>query len=381
MKVSLIGPVYPYRGGISHFTSMMCKSLIDHQHSVLLISFTRQYPAWLYPGKTDRDPSPDAFNLETEYLLDPLNIRSWNRTFQRVMYFQPDIVMLPWWTTFWAPAYAFLAYKFRQVGIPISFLIHNVLPHEQKPWDRVLAKIALNQGDRFIVQTEHEASRLKDLIPGANMVICSHPVYSMFSGTKLTKIDAKNRLGISPDQKVLLFFGIVRPYKGLDTLIHALAYLHVKGVKPYLIVAGEFWQDKSSLLNLIEDANITEQILIEDQYIVDQEIPKYFSAADIFVAPYRKGTQSGAVKLALGFRLPVVLSQTIADAAILELENYPVYITPPDDPIELANSLEIALQDLEDGSQGPSMLEDDGWQELVKVIEDMVIEFDYPDDQ
>ena len=381
MKVSLIGPVYPYRGGISHFTSMLCKSLIDHQHSVLLISFTRQYPSWLYPGKTDLDPSPNSFNLETEYLLDPMDIRTWNRTFQRVMNFQPDVVILPWWTTFWAPAYTFLSHKFRRVGIPISFLIHNVLPHEQKPWDRVLAKTALSQGAGFIVQTEHEANRLKDLIPGANMVICSHPVYSMFSDTQLTKIDAKNLLGISPDQKVLLFFGIVRPYKGLDTLINALAHLHAKGVKPYMIVAGEFWQDKSSLLNLIEDANIAKQILIEDQYVVDQEIPKYFSAADIFVAPYRKGTQSGAVKLALGFRLPVVLSQTIADAAILELKNYPVYITPANDPIELANSLEIALQDLEDGSKVPSRLEDDGWDELVKVIEDMVIEFDHPDDQ
>lgn len=381
MKVSLIGPVYPYRGGISHFTSMLCKSLIDHQHSVSLISFTRQYPSWLYPGKTDRDPSQDLFKLETEYLLDPIDIRTWNRTFQRVMDFQPDIVILPWWTTFWAPADAYLSHKFRRNGIPITFLIHNVLPHEQKPWDRILAKTALIQANNFIVQTEHEANRLKELIPGANYAICSHPLYSMFSDTKLTKIDAKNLLGIPPTQKALLFFGIVRPYKGLDTLIQALVHLHTKDIMPFLIIAGEFWQDKSSLWNLIDDANIAEQILIDDQYIVDQDIPKYFSAADIFVAPYRKGTQSGAVKLALGFHLPVVLSQTIADAAILEMDNYPVYITPPDDPAELANALEIALQDLEDSSRVSSRLEDDGWGELVKVIEDMVIEFDHPDDQ
>ena len=114
---------------------------------------------------------------------------------------------------------------------------------------------------------------------------------------------------------------------------------------------------------------------------MDQDIPKYFSAADIFVAPYRKGTQSGAVKLALGFRLPVVLSEAIVDAAILELDNYPVYITPPNDPIELASSLEIALRELENSSRVPSRLEDDGWHELVEVIENTVIESDFPNER
>jgi glycosyltransferase involved in cell wall biosynthesis len=260
-------------------------------------------------------------------------------------------------------------------------LIHNVLPHEQKPWDRLLAKTALSQGDIFIVQTEQEANRLQDLVPGANQTICSHPVYNMFSAAGFPKTDAKNQLGISPDKKVLLFFGIVRPYKGLETLIHALALLHPRGIKPTLIVAGEFWQDKSSLLNLIEKVNIMEQVLIEDRYILDQEIPTYFSAADIFVAPYRKGTQSGAVKLALGFNLPVVLSQTIADPAILNLENYPVYIMPPDDPIELANPLEIALRDLKEKTGVSPGSKDSGWDELVSVIEDSVLEFDHPDEQ
>jgi glycosyltransferase involved in cell wall biosynthesis len=358
---------------------MLCKSLIDQQHSVLLVSFSKQYPSFLYPGKTDRDPSPDYFKLVAEYLLDPMNFRSWERTLQRVINFQPDTVILPWWTTFWAPSYTYLAYRLRRTGIHIMYLVHNVLPHEQKPWDRSLAKIALQKGDSFIVQTEAEAKRLHDLVPGANLTICPHPGYKMFSETDLEKSDAKHQLGISPEKKILLFFGIVREYKGLDTLILALAHLHSKGIKPCLIVAGEFWQDKSSLLNLVEQAKISRQVIFEDRYISDQEVPVYFSAADIFVAPYRKGTQSGAAKLALGFNLPVVHSETIADSAIMNLENYPVYISPPNDPIELAKSLENALHNLTEDTSKPREIKDNGWHEMVRVIENTLVESESPD--
>ena len=381
MKFVMIGPIYPYRGGIAHYTSQLSRALIENGHETHIFSFRRQYPGWLYPGKSDKEPSQPQLQLEAKYTLDPIYPWTWLNTSEAIEKLNPDAVIIQWWTTFWAPAFTFLSHKFRQKSIPVLFLIHNVLPHEQKPWDRILAKTALRQGDIFIVQTEHEADRLQDLIPGANLVICSHPVYNMFSAAGFPKPDAKNLLGISPDQKVLLFFGIVRPYKGLETLIHALALLHPRGIKPTLIVAGEFWQDKSSLLNLIEKVNIMEQVLIEDRYILDQEIPTYFSAADIFVAPYRKGTQSGAVKLALGFNLPVVLSQTIADPAILNLENYPVYIMPPDDPIELANSLEIAIRDLKEKTGVSPGSKDSGWDELVRVIEDSVLEFDHPDEK
>jgi glycosyltransferase involved in cell wall biosynthesis len=260
------------------------------------------------------------------------------------------------------------------------FLIHNVLPHEQKPWDRRLAKTALGHGDIFIVQTEHEEGRLQDLIPDANISVCSHPVYNMFSAASIPKPDAKNQLGISPDQRVLLFFGIVRPYKGLETLILALELLHTRGIKPTLIIAGEFWQDKANLLDLMEKGNVKDYVLIEDRYILNEEIPIYFCGADIFVAPYRKGTQSGVVKMALGFNLPIVLSQPIADSAIIDLENYPVYIMPPDDPLELANSLEIALQDLKAGAAISPSLKDTGWDEFVKMIEESLMEFNRSDE-
>jgi glycosyltransferase involved in cell wall biosynthesis len=380
MKVALIGPVYPYRGGISHFTSMLCKSLLDQNHNVLLVSFSRQYPAWLYPGKSDRDPSPDFFKLEADYLLDPINVLSWQRTLQHVINFAPNIVVLPWWTTFWAPAFTYLANRLRNHKIPVMYLIHNVLPHEQKVWDSSLTKLALSQGDIHLAQTEQEGQKLKALIPASNLVISSHPVYEMFVNSKIPKPDAKKELGISPEQYVLLFFGIVRPYKGLETLLHAMADLSSKGIKPILVVAGEFWQDKSTLLRLIERLKLTEHVFFEDRYIPDQELPTYFSAADIFVAPYKKGTQSGAVKLALGFNLPIILSETIADNTILALTNYPVYITPPENPTELAQSIETAIENLSNEFK-PANTQENGWQAIVNVIENSVLEFDQPDDQ
>lgn len=380
MKVALIGPVYPYRGGISHFTSMLCRSLLENKHDVLLVSFSRQYPAWLYPGKSDRDPSPDYFKLDADYLLDPINILSWHRTLQHVINFTPNIVVLSWWTTFWAPAYTYLANRLRSHKIPVMYLIHNVLPHEQKVWDSFLAKFALSQGDIHLAQTEQEGQKLKALIPDSNLVVSSHPVYEMFAPSRIPKPDAKKELGIPPDQYVLLFFGIVRPYKGLETLLHAMVDLSTIGIKPNLIVAGEFWQDKSALHGLIERLKLVDQVILEDRYIPDQELPTYFSAADIFVAPYKKGTQSGAVKLALGFNLPIVLSETIADSAILALTDYPVYITPPDDPVELAQTIGTAIENLSNEFK-PLNAQENGWQAIVNLIENSVLEFDQPDDQ
>jgi glycosyltransferase involved in cell wall biosynthesis len=212
------------------------------------------------------------------------------------------------------------------------------------------------------------------------MKICAHPVYDMFSENILPSPEAKIQLGISPDQKALLFFGIVREYKGLDTLIQALEHLHSKNIKPTLIVAGEFWLDKPSLLNLIKETKLGDQIVIEDRYILDQEIPIYFSAADVFVAPYKQGTQSGVVKMALGFNLPVVLSQTIVDSTIQKLKDYPVYVTPPDDPIKLAEALESALQELKEDDLPGNEIQENGWQELVNVIEHLVLESSEPDE-
>ncbi|TLM99460.1 hypothetical protein FDZ73_21815 [bacterium] len=144
MKIVLVGPVYPYRGGIAHYTTMLAKTLQDAGHDVKVISFKRQYPKWLYPGQSDRDPSGEPLTVPASYPLDPLYPWTWTRTVSSICRDKPDMVLFQWWTTFWAPAFAVVAAMLKRRRIRVGFLIHNVIPHEARPWDKILAKMALS---------------------------------------------------------------------------------------------------------------------------------------------------------------------------------------------------------------------------------------------
>jgi glycosyltransferase involved in cell wall biosynthesis len=162
MKICIVGPVYPYRGGIAHYTSRLAQALERHGHAIQVISFRRQYPALLYPGKTDKDPSSDAIRVPAQYILDPLYPWTWWQAAKLISGAKPDMALFQWWSTFWAPAYFGVARRLSPV--PVAFLIHNVLPHESKPWDASLARLALGQGRGFIVQTARERERLQQLV-------------------------------------------------------------------------------------------------------------------------------------------------------------------------------------------------------------------------
>lgn len=309
MKVTIIGPVYPYRGGIAHYTSLLAQALSE-RHQIQIVSFKRQYPAWLYPGKTDKDPSLSPLLVDALYILDPFYPWTWWQAIRAIENFQPDLVVCQWWTTFWAPAFAFISFWLRSKGIALVFLIHNVFPHEPKFWDRPLAHLALRTGETFIVQTTQEHERLLTLFPYASVVLCPHPVYDMFAAQRIPQAEARKHLDVSPNKPTVLFFGIVRPYKGLKYLIEALALLRDRGFTTQLIVAGEFWEDRKIYEAQISKLGLTEQVILDDRYIPNEELGLLFSAADLFVAPYIGGTQSGAVKMAVGFGLPVITTRS-----------------------------------------------------------------------
>ena len=146
----MIGPVYPYRGGIAHFTSALAEAIAGEGHEIKIISFKRQYPKFLYPGKSDRDPSAEVRPVAAEFILDPLYPWTWDKARQEIVKFEPELVVFQWWTTFWAPAYGSMARGLKKAGIKHVFLIHNVLPHEVRPWDRPLAQYALSTADTFL---------------------------------------------------------------------------------------------------------------------------------------------------------------------------------------------------------------------------------------
>ncbi len=317
MRLSLIGPVFPYRGGIAHFTTLLARKLIDQGHDIQVVSFKQQYPAWLYPGESDKDYSPGREKVDADYLLTPLNPIRWRKTLQAILKFNPQEVIFPWWVTIWGPAFGYIAKRLRKRGIPVAFLIHNTIPHEARFFDKYLAKCALKHANRFIVMTEKEQRRLLVLLPEAKTIdVAPLPIYHAFKPAPLTKDEGRQRLHLSAEAPVLFYFGFVRPYKGLRFLIDALKIVNETGKEAHLVIVGEFWEDKGPYLAQIQALGLRDHVHIYDRYIPDDEIAIFFNVVDVFVAPYIDGTQSAALKAALGFGLPVVVTDVITDEMV-----------------------------------------------------------------
>ena len=341
MRFVLIGPVYPYRGGIAHYTTMLCRALREREHEVLLVSFKRQYPRWLFPGQSDRDPSKRPLRVQgAQYWIDSLNPLTWLATFWRIRRYQPDAIILQWWTTFWAPVWFMLGTLNRiLLRRPLVIICHNVLPHETHWWDPWLARLMLHLGTQFIVQSPEERERLVTLVPSAQVAVVPHPVYDMFADERISKNEARSRLMLSPDTPVLLFFGIVREYKGLRDILTALPEIQARLKKVILVVAGEFWDDKRPYLRMIEQSGTRDSVIIEDRYIPNEEVALYFSAADVLVAPYRQATGSGVVQMARGLGVPVITTDVCGAGSNAVIDGETGFVVPPGDPKSLADAV------------------------------------------
>jgi len=347
---------------------MLAKSLAS-RHNAQVISFKSQYPSWLYPGKSNLDPSQATLQINAKFLIHPLNPWTWINTSNHIQLLNVDFTILQWWTTFWSLAFISLGLLLKRHGVPILYIIHNVLPHEPRFFDPWLSYYALKQGDAFICQTKKEAIILHDFLPEAKIAIAPHPIYNMFNQKGISKERARQILNLPIDQPVALFFGIVRGYKGLSFLLEAIAHLKQQGKLVKLIVAGEFWERISDYMKRINQLQITELVHIENRYIPNEEVSVYFSAADVFVAPYIGGTQSGAVKIALAYGLPCVLTTPIAGQEFNQIRTLPVKVVPPGDSSALAQAILECLSSPSSKDLKNPLLDNAGWDELVNVIE------------
>lgn len=365
LRVVLIGPVYPYRGGISHHTTL----LAQHLRAVTecrVVSFKRQYPKRIYPGRTDIDPSQEIIEAEAEYLLDPLNPLTWIQTARDLVRWNPDRVVIPWWVTVWGPLVATVAYICRRNGIPITFMVHNVTPHDAGFWDPVVSKFALHCGDRFVVHSENQRLRLREMLPRAEVVLIPHPPYPMFTPNKKPKKAAKSALGIDPNMPTVLFFGMVRPYKGLSHVIQAVSLLKEAGCGVCLIIAGEFWSDKSEYLESIGELNLEDDIIIDDRYVPNEQVALYFSAADMVTVPYLGGTQSGVAAIATSFGLPIIVTEHIR-SGIYQDHPEMIHVVPPASPRAIEEAARRIIE-ASPGNPSPTMDPNPPWDDLVAAL-------------
>lgn len=371
-KIVLIGPVYPYKGGIAHYTSLLINNL-SKSYDIKIISFKRLYPHLLYPGIMQKNYLDKTFEIfGVEYLIDSINPISWIWTAKKIISIKPDLIVFQWWNPFFAPSYLVIIEIFKLFAkAKILFICHNVLPHEKLPLDRWLTKAILRKGDCHLVQSLEDEEKLLSIVPNAKYKKVPHPSYSIFKSENVSKKEARARLGIEDTEKLLLFFGFIREYKGLIYLIKALPQIKEKYPRVKLLVAGEFFHDKDFYFEEIEKLHLQGNIDIYDQYIPDQEVGIYFSATDLVVLPYVTATQSGVVQIAYGFNKPVVVTSVGGLPEVVE-HNRTGYVVPPQDPQQIA----IAVIDFYKGEKEAvfaanicNQQERFSWDRLVEHIE------------
>lgn len=371
-RFCLIGPTYPYRGGIAHYTTLLARHL-RQTHEVLLLSFSQQYPGWLFPGKSDKDPSERPLQTEAHYRLNPLNPLTWRQTLRQIRAWRPDVVIIPWWHPYFAPVWWGLARGIRRMTPrpQLLFICHNVRPHEQGQLSQLLLphvlKMVLGQGDGFIVHSQADEAILQSYLPQARVVVSPLPTYAELGEGATVELP----VDLPEDRPLLLFCGLVRPYKGLDVLLEALALVE----QPvHLLVAGEFWQgSRTSYEAQIDRLGQTNCVTIIDDYLPDELLAACIDRANVVVLPYRSATQSAVVQTAFGRGKPVITTNVGGLAEVVE-NGRTGLVVPPENPSALAAAIDKYFsQDLERGFS-KNVGEGNGrfsWPALIKHLESL----------
>lgn len=301
MKIAILSPFYPYRGGIAQFSAMLYRAM-EEKHEVKAFSFSRLYPGFLFPGKTQYVEKGDgAIEIPSDRILDSINPFSYQKTAKEIGKFQPDILIIVYWMSFLGPAYGHIADRLKEKTVIIS-LVHNAIPHEPKFFDKPFAGLLFNRCKGFVVMSDMVKNDIFSMNSGSLFCERPHPLYSHF-GEKIHVQDARKKLGLDPDKRTLLFFGLIRDYKGLDLLIDAMAGLDDDF---QLLIAGESYGSFEKYETQISHSPAKDRIFVMNKYIEDGLVPVLFSGADLLVLPYKSATQSGVIPVAYHFEVPVV---------------------------------------------------------------------------
>ena len=301
MRIAILSCFYPFRGGISQFNACIFQEL-SKNHQVKAFNFTRQYPNFLFPGKTQLvDKDDNAVPIESEALLDTANPFSYIHTAQKIKEWEPDLLIMRYWMSYFAPSQGFVANHIGKNCKVISIL-DNVIPHERRFFDSPFTKYYLKANDAFVVLCDAVRDDLLSFMPDARYLNTPHPLYSHF-GEIMERGEAEIQLGLLPNKKNILFFGLIRDYKGLDILLDAFNQLDDSY---QLIIAGEPYGSFEKYQAQIDSSPLKENIKLFNKYINDSEVASFFSATDVSVLPYRSATQSGISAISYHFNVPMI---------------------------------------------------------------------------
>jgi D-inositol-3-phosphate glycosyltransferase len=332
-RVALLGPAWPLRGGIAQYLALLYRAL-ETRAEVAQFSLIRQYPSFLFPGKSQQDASAEPLRVPAEAVLDTVNPLQWPRAAKRVAEWRPDAIVFKWWLPFFGPSYAAVLGATRRAGAVNVMVADNLVPHEKRPFDDFATRLILNRTDAYVVMSESVEADLRRLAPGAPYRRVPHPVYAQYASDQ-PRDAARAALGLAGD--VLLFFGFVRRYKGLDVLLEALPAVRAK--RPVtLIVAGEFYEPIAPYRERVKALGLEEHVRVYDRYLNDEEVRQLFAAADVCVLPYRSATQSGVVPVAYAASCPVITTR-VGGLPEFVAEGESGYTVAPEDPVALAEAI------------------------------------------
>jgi glycosyltransferase involved in cell wall biosynthesis len=325
-KVVIIGPAHPLRGGLATFNQRLAREFILSGYDCSIYSFSLQYPSFLFPGKTQytNEAAPEGINIHT--VINSVNPLNWIKIGNRLKKERPDIIVVRFWLPFMGPALGTILRRVRKnKHTRIVCIADNVIPHEKRFGDKPFTKYFLKSCDAFITMSEKVMEDLRLFEKTKPMKLVQHPLYDNF-GDIISKTEARKHLGLPENEKIVLFFGFIRKYKGLDLLFDAMSNLKGSGIK--LLVAGEFYEDAKPYKQQIEKIGISDQLILRTDFIPDSEVKYYLCAADAVIQPYRNATQSGVTPLAYHFEKPMIVTNVGGLPALVPHEKAGLVVAP-----------------------------------------------------
>ena len=306
-KLVIIGPAWPLRGGLSAFDEKLATQFTAKGIQTRIDTFSLQYPSFLFPGKSQYTTDPKPINVNIDVCINSINPFNWIIIGLKLYREKPDLIIVRFWIPFLAPCLGTIL-KIAQLNkhTKVISIIDNMIPHEKRMGDRLLTKYFVKTVDGFIAMSEKVKNDIKTF-SHKPVSISPHPIFNHF-GDPITKMEARTQLGLPQQDKIILFFGYIRKYKGLDLLIQAMANETIKNLGIQLIIVGEFYEDASTYHDLVNALGLQNRISFYSNYIPDGEVKNYVCSADFIIQPYKNATQSGVTPLAYHFEKPMLVT-------------------------------------------------------------------------
>jgi glycosyltransferase involved in cell wall biosynthesis len=311
MKVIIIGPAHPLRGGLASFNERLAREFQSQQNEVSIYTFSLQYPSFIFPGTTQYSSDPAPQDLRINICINSINPLNWLKIGSRLKKENADLIVVRYWLPLMGPCLGTILRKVKKnKHTKVVCIADNIIPHEKRFGDKPFTRYFIKPVDAFITMSEKVLADLRLFEKNKPAQMVPHPLYDNF-GEKVSKEVARDKLGISDKEFIILFFGFIRSYKGLDILLDAVKIIKEKKYANFnfkVLIAGEFYEDRKVYEQQIEKLCIEEYLILRTDFIPDKEVKYYFCAADMVIQPYRNATQSGVTPLAFHYEKPMVVT-------------------------------------------------------------------------